>query len=144
MVDKSLCIDFVDAILAHYDYKLNFETFITEVRNVITALEFDKTIQKSEVPIAARYMIEQVADVWKIDQSWIDQTCKIFPRLTAEFDTSTIGPIIQSVNAKRIYIGPDGKPDKSKMTPENIIKNGYKLVAIMMMKQIKKCTLPQD
>ena len=49
MVNKALCTDFADMIVAHFDYKLGLDTFVTTARNIITALVFDKTISEASI-----------------------------------------------------------------------------------------------
>lgn len=138
MVDKSLCVDFADAILAHYQYKLGFDTFITAARNVITCLVFDKTISESEIPIAAKYMLEEVASGFGLQSSQISDMSANFPRLAVEFDNSTTGKIIQAVNVRRYMIGPDGQLDPTKLTADNVMRNGYELIAMQLMQKGKK------
>ena len=134
MVNKALCTDFADMIVAHFDYKLGLDTFVTTARNIITALVFDKTISEAEIPLTARYMLERVAEGFGLDNKQVDEISSIFPSLSVEFDAHTIGPIISSVNAG-YCVGPNGEIDYSKMTAENMLKNGYELVALTLMRE---------
>lgn len=138
MVDRSLCVDFADAIVAHYQYELGFETFIIAAKNVITCLVFDKTISESEIPIAVKYMLEEVASGFGLQPSQIKDMSANFPRLAVEFDNNTTGKIIQAVNAHRYMIGPGGQLDPNKLMADNIMKNGYNLIVMQLMQKDKQ------
>ena len=104
-VDKSLAEDFANAILAIHKYQLMFPTYITNMKNVIDCLLFDKTLLPKDAPLFARYMLEFVQGGWDLPEDTIASVSSHILNINAEletpFDSSLIGSVIQAVNMKR-------------------------------------------
>ena len=100
-VDKSLCEHFAHSIIAKYQYKLDFDVFVTHMKNVIDALIYDKTISILDAQVFANHMLEYVSGGFGLQEHVIKNLSEMIIAINAPFDASIMGPIIQAVNAKR-------------------------------------------
>lgn len=105
MFEKSLAEDFGIAIVAYHKWKVELPVFITNMKNVIDALMFDKTITPDQAPVFSRYCLRHIGAGFNMTDDVINNISSKILRLDAElempFNTSAIGSIIQSVNIKR-------------------------------------------
>jgi hypothetical protein len=105
MFEKSLAEDFAMAIISYHKWRVEFPVFITNMKNVIDALMFDKTITPDQASAFSKYCLKHIGAGFNITDEVINNLSSNILKLDAElempFNTSVVGPIIQSVNIKR-------------------------------------------